>query len=82
MMFTGLVMWFPEYLPGILVLFCYPLHVIGVAVLAGAVVVHIFLGTVANPGSVQSMLSGKCTRAWVELQHGSWLREYDRKQQR
>ncbi len=79
MSLTGLMMWFPITLglPRGLVLFCYPLHVFGVVVLAGIVVVHIFLGT-ANPGTIQAMLTGKVTRSWVRLQHGSWLREYDK----
>jgi len=79
MSLTGIIMWFPFSFPRELVIFCYPLHALGVAALAGSVILHIFLGTFGNPGTVQSMLSGKCTRAWAKLQHGKWLSEYDRK---
>lgn len=79
MFLTGLMMWFPITL-GLtrgLVLLCYPLHVFGVVILAGVVVVHIFLGT-ASPGTIQAMLTGKVTRAWARLQHGAWLKDYER----
>ncbi len=79
MSITGLIMWFPFMFPKSLVLSCYTFHALGVAILAGAVVVHIFLGSFGNPGTIQSMLSGKCTRAWAKLQHGKWLKEYDAK---
>ncbi|MCP4716753.1 MAG: formate dehydrogenase subunit gamma [Deltaproteobacteria bacterium] len=75
---TGIVMWFPFSFSRDLVITCYPLHALGVATLAGAVVIHIFLGSCGNPGTIQSMLSGKCTRAWAKLQHAKWLKEQDR----
>ncbi len=80
MSITGLIIWFPFLFSRVMVSNSYWLHALGVAVLAGSVIIHIFLGTFGNPGSVQSMLGGKCTRAWVRLQHGRWLREYDSKQ--
>ena len=76
---TGIIMWFPFGFSPELVVMCYPLHVLGVATLAGAVVIHAFLGSFGNPGTIQAMMSGKCTRAWARLQHGKWLREYDEK---
>ncbi len=79
MSLTGIIMWFPFSFSRDLVILCYPLHVLGVAALAGAVIMHICLGTFINPGTIQSMLSGKCTRAWAKLQHGKWLKEYDEK---
>jgi len=83
MSITGFMMWFPITLglPRVMVLFCYPLHVLGVVILSGTVVVHIFMGT-ANPGTVQAMLTGKVIRAWVRLQHGAWLKEHDSQQGR
>jgi len=78
MALTGFVMWFPFLFSQSLVLSTYWLHALGVAMLAGTVVIHIFLGTIANPGTIQAMFSGKCTRAWAKLQHGKWLKEYDK----
>ncbi len=79
MSLTGIIMWFPFSFSRELVTLCYPLHVLGVATLAGAVVLHAFLGSAGNPGTIQAMLSGRCTRAWAKLQHGKWLKEYDEK---
>lgn len=76
---TGSIMWFPYAFDRSLVIVCYPLHIACVAVLAGAVVVHGFLGSLANPGTIQAMITGRCTRAWARLQHAKWLREYDEK---
>jgi len=76
---TGIIMWFPFSFSRDLVIVCYPIHVLCIAALAGAVVLHAFLGSVANPGTIQAMMSGKCTRAWAKLQHGKWLKEYDAK---
>lgn len=74
---TGFVMWFPFFFSPGLVTTCYPIHALCVVLLAGSVIVHIFLGTIANPGTIDSMLTGKCTRAWAKLQHGKWLKAYD-----
>ena len=76
---TGIIMWFPFNFSRDLVITCYPLHALGVAILAGAVIIHGFLGSFANPGTLQAMMSGKCSRAWAKLQHGRWLKEQDAK---
>ena len=76
---TGIIMWFPYFFGRELTIFSYPLHALGVASLAGAVVVHGFLGSLGNPGTIQAMITGKCTRAWAKLQHAKWLKEYDEK---
>ncbi len=60
------------------VVICYPLHIIGVVAFGGTWIIHAFLGTFANPGTIEAMLSGKCTRAWAKLQHGKWLKEIDK----
>ena len=35
-------------------------------------VVHLYLGTLANPGTLGSMLTGKVTRDWAESHHPLW----------
>jgi formate dehydrogenase subunit gamma len=76
---TGIIMWFPYFFGRDITIFSYPMHILGVASLAGAVVIHGFLGSLGNPGTIEAMISGKCTRAWAKLQHGKWLKEYDEK---
>jgi formate dehydrogenase subunit gamma len=76
---TGIIMWFPYFFGRELTIFSYPLHILGVASLAGAVVIHGFLGSFGNPGTIAAMVTGKCTRAWARYQHPKWLKEYDEK---
>ena len=74
---TGIMMWFPYNFGRELVIMCYPLHIACVAILAGSVAFHGFLGTIINPGTVAAMFTGTCTRAWARYQHPKWLKEDD-----
>lgn len=38
-------------------------------------IVHIYLGTVAYPGTARGMIDGKVTRGWAKLHHPRWHRE-------
>lgn len=75
MSITGFIMLYPFNFAKDMVVLAYPLHIIGVAGFGGTWIIHAFLGTFANPGTIESMLSGKCTRAWAKLQHPKWLKE-------
>jgi formate dehydrogenase subunit gamma len=35
-------------------------------------IVHVYLGTVAYPGTLGAMLTGRVTRAWAKLHHARW----------
>jgi formate dehydrogenase subunit gamma len=35
-------------------------------------IVHVYLGTVAYPGTIGAMLHGRVTRAWAKLHHPRW----------
>jgi formate dehydrogenase subunit gamma len=35
-------------------------------------IVHVYLGTVAYPGTLGGMLHGSVTRAWAKLHHPAW----------
>ncbi len=76
MVVTGLIMWFPLSFPPWFVRLCYVGHALGVVVVGGSVVAHIFLGS-ANPGTIQAMMHGYVTRSWVKLHHGRFLKEFD-----
>jgi len=77
MFITGLVMWFPAYLPVELVRWTYPLHVLGFLIIFAFFFVHLYLGTIGSPGSVSAMISGWVTRAWLKKQHPKWLKEME-----
>lgn len=72
---TGLVLWFPRSLaapwPGI----SWVLHDGGFLLFTAAIVVHIYLGTAAMPGTFRSMTRGTVSKAWARLHHPRWARE-------
>jgi formate dehydrogenase subunit gamma len=72
---SGLLLWWPESLSQ-------PLRVAGILVhdatfilLAMAIVLHIYLGTAAEPGTFRSMTQGTVTAAWARWHHPRWYRE-------
>jgi len=77
MIVTGLIMWFPTALPTGLVRWMYPLHALGFVVIFAFFFVHLYLGTIGNPGTVQAMFTGWVTREWVKKQHPGWLKEME-----
>ena len=78
---TGLIMWFPLGFPKPLVRVCYLLHAAGAVLMGGAIIIHGFLGTFANPGSVSAMMHGWVSRGWLKTQHGRYYRELKEKGQ-
>jgi formate dehydrogenase subunit gamma len=72
---TGLVLWFPRTLavplPGV----AWILHDGGFILFATAIVVHIYLGTAALPGTFRSMTRGTVTKGWAKLHHPRWYRD-------
>lgn len=80
MLGTGFFMWLPEYFPlGMEWLrWLYPLHALGFVVIFAFFFIHLYLGTIGNPGTVQAMISGWVTRAWLKKQHPGWLKEMER----
>ena len=79
MVATGFFMWHPSYFPLGLELFrwTYTLHALGFLVIFAFFFVHLYLGTIGNPGTVQAMITGWVTRAWLKKQHPGWLKEME-----
>jgi formate dehydrogenase subunit gamma len=79
MLVTGFFMWFPVYFSLGLELFrwTYTLHALGFLVIFAFFFVHLYLGTIGNPGTVQAMITGWVTRAWLKKQHPKWLKEME-----
>jgi formate dehydrogenase subunit gamma len=74
---TGFIMWFPMGLSLDLVRWMYPLHALGFVVLFAFFFVHLYLGTIGNPGTFMAMINGWATKAWAKKQHPKWLREME-----
>jgi len=79
MLVTGFFMWFPAYFPFGMELFrwTYLLHALGFFVIFAFFFVHLYLGTIGNPGTVQAMITGWVTRNWLKKQHPKWLKEME-----
>jgi len=79
MFFTGFFMWFQEsfFLGTALLRWLYPLHALGFVVIFAFFFIHLYLGTIGNPGTVQAMIDGWVTKAWIRKQHPGWLREME-----
>jgi len=71
---TGLVLWFPLAVPLPLRGLGLVLHDALFLVFAVAIVVHIYLGTAANPGSFRSMTRGTVSKSWARHHHPAWAR--------
>ena len=77
MIFTGFFMWFPTYLPESLMDWLYVLHVLGFVVIFAFFFVHLYLGTIGNPGSISAMISGKMEKPVLRMLHPKWLKEME-----
>ena len=72
---TGLVMWFPEYIPfsvawirSLAVL----LHVCAALITIGGFIIHIYMSVLLVPGSGAAMLFGNVSTAWARTHHRLW----------
>ena len=69
---TGLLLWFPgSFSPGLLNT-ARLLHYLATLGSALALIPHVYLGTVAYPGTARGMIDGKVTPAWARLHHPRW----------
>jgi len=76
---SGIVMFNPLPYNITIARWAYMLHVMGVFVIASFFVIHLYLGTVGNPGTVQIMFHGWATREYCEFHKGKWLAEREAK---
>ena len=72
---SGLVMWFPEYVPFNLA-WIRPIVVIiheGAALITiGAFIIHVYMGVFMVPGSLTAMVQGWVTKDWARTHHRLW----------
>jgi formate dehydrogenase subunit gamma len=71
---SGVVLWFPEWMPRALRLGAVLIHPAAALVAIGGIIVHIYMGTAAVPGALRSMTQGWVTRRWAASHHGKWWR--------
>jgi len=72
---TGIFIWFPLAFPRWIVQFSLMLHGLLFVGSIMFVVVHVYLATIGNPGTLEAMLWGKVSRAWAKHHHPKWYKE-------
>jgi formate dehydrogenase subunit gamma len=79
MLVTGFFMWFPAYFPWGIELYrwLYTLHALGFLVIFAFFFVHLYLGTIGNPGSVQAMITGYMDKSVLRMLHPKWYKEME-----
>ena len=75
---SGLVMWFPEYVPlrwswgrGVAIL----VHEAAALITIGAFIIHIYMGVFLVPEGLKGMLVGHVPAWWAKAHHRLWYNE-------
>ena len=74
LLITGVLMWFPEVFGRIALAASYVIHDISALIMLGGIIIHIYLSTVGQPGTLQAMTRGVVTRSWAWTHHPRWYR--------
>jgi formate dehydrogenase subunit gamma len=72
---SGVVLWFPTTFPAWAREAAVLLHNFSFILFAVSLVFHIYLATVAEPGTFNSMTRGTVSKAWARIHHPRWYRE-------
>lgn len=75
LLLTGLVLWFPNYIPwqlNFLKLISVILHPIAALVTIALFMIHVYMGTAMERGAFGSVIRGDVSRAWMEHHHRTW----------
>lgn len=75
---TGLPLWFPASFSGDFLAAMRFIHYFVTLPGGLLLIAHVYLGTIAYPGTAGGMLHGKVSRAWAKLHHPLWHREETR----
>ena len=76
---TGVINWIPETFPTGIVRLSLLLHGLFFILFIMVVVVHAYLTTVGNPGTLESMIYGNVRRIWARKHHPKWYKEIEGK---
>ena len=70
---TGVPLWFPESFSSGLLPTLRFLHFFVTLPGGLLLIAHVYLGTLAYPGTARGMLHGKVSRAWARRHHPLWI---------
>jgi len=72
---TGVLMWFDDVVPRILVVISYVVHDIAALIMLGGFIIHVYLSTAGEPGTFRSMIDGTVSEEWAWTHHPAWYKE-------
>src|SRR5258708_11066076 len=75
LLLSGLVLWFPDYIPWNLRWIRYlavTVHVATALITMGSFIIHVYMGTAMVRGSFTSIIQGKVSTAWARAHHRLW----------
>jgi len=72
---SGVVLWFPEATGQGLRLAAIVLHSSTAVLSMSLIVLHVYMGTAAVPGSFEAMTRGEVSEEWAREHHAKWSRE-------
>ncbi|WP_077215127.1 formate dehydrogenase subunit gamma [Bacillus dakarensis] len=75
LIFSGLVMWFPQNFSQGVVMWAYPIHNIGLGLAAAVVVGHIYMSIALAKPSLRGIFKGDVTEEYAKDHHGRWYDE-------
>ena len=78
---SGVVLWFPEFIPWNLRVVRYVaviLHVVVALLTIGGFIVHVYMGAFVVRGGLEAITRGEVSEAWARAHHGLWLNEITR----
>ena len=78
MLLTGIMMWFPEYMPRTLILFlrlAIFVHASSAMLTVGLFLIHLYMGVFAERGAFGSVIRGDVSLAFAKRYHPGWYQE-------
>ncbi len=75
---SGIVLWLPESTSQMWRLVSVVVHPLAALMSMGLIIVHLYMATIATPGSLRSMIRGWVTPAWANSHHRKWYRKITR----
>lgn len=75
LIFSGLIMWFPQFFSQTIIWWAYPIHSIGLGLSAAVAVGHIYMSLVTARPSMRGITKGDVTIEYAKDHHGRWYDE-------
>ena len=72
---SGIVLWWPLLMPRGLIVSAFLIHPLTAVASIGSIILHIYMGTAAVPGSFRGMIRGWVNPRWAASHHPKWYRE-------